>query len=147
MENVILFFYCLFAVRGGQFLRDPVNSNVSKRTDRMDFTYSLDLHFHASHIDANHIGASTYENHIRAFRRPEGQTIPISDALSFILHRVTDSNILKSRGQAIMQAQKDAFQHFNIAFLGCLQFQSYEKKPYPKAIMIRLTINALVFIQ
>ena len=42
--------------------------------------------------------------------------------LSFILHRVTDSNILKSRGQAIMQAQKDAFQHFNIAFLGCLQF-------------------------
>ena len=32
-----------------------------------------------------------------------------------------------------MQAQKDAFQHFNIAFLGCLQFQSYEKKPYPKA--------------
>ena len=65
-------FVCLFAVRGGQFLRDPVNSNVSKRTDRMDFTYSLDLHFHASHIDANHIGASTYENHIRAFRRPEG---------------------------------------------------------------------------
>ena len=65
-------FVCLFAVRGCQFLRDPVNSNVSKRTDRMDFTYSLDLHFHASHIDANHIGASTYENHIRAFRRPEG---------------------------------------------------------------------------
>ena len=67
-----MLFVCLFAVRGGQFLRDPVNSNVSKRTDRMDFTYSLDLHFHASHIDANHIGASTYENHIRAFRRPEG---------------------------------------------------------------------------
>ena len=99
----------------------------------MGFTYSLDLHFHASHIDANHIGASTYENHIRAFRRPEGQAIPISDALSFILHRVTDSNILKSRGQAIMQVQKGAFQHFNIAFLGCLQSQSYEKKPYPKA--------------
>ena len=99
----------------------------------MGFTYSLDLHFHASHIDANHIDASTYENHIRAFRRPEGQAIPISDALSFILHRVTDSNILKSRGQAIMQVQKGAFQHFNIAFLGCLQFQSYEKKPYPKA--------------
>ena len=71
-QNLKNMFVCLFAVRGGQFLRDPVNSNVSKRTDRMDFTYSLDLHFHASHIDANHIGASTYENHIRAFRRPEG---------------------------------------------------------------------------
>ena len=111
----------------------------------MDFTYSLDLHFHASHIDANHIGASTYENHIRAFRRPEGQTIPISDALSFILHRVTDSNILKSRGQAIMQAQKDAFQHFNIAFLGCLQFQSYEKKPYPKANLFYI-INCFYYL-
>ena len=69
----------------------------------MDVTYSFDLYFHASQI-----GASTYMNHIRAFSRLKAKSLAIliSEAFSFILHRVKDSNSLKSLWQARVQFQK-----------------------------------------
>ena len=69
----------------------------------MDVTYSFDLYFHASQI-----GASTYMNHIRAFSRLKAKSLAIliSEAFSFILHRVKDSNSLKSLWQAREQFQK-----------------------------------------